>query len=40
MVYLENLVDLITACIDHSGAASETFLESDGYDLSLTGLLG
>lgn len=40
MVYLENLVDLITVCIDHPNAAGKTFLASDGNDLSLTGLLG
>ncbi len=40
MVYLENLVDLITTCIDHPNAAGKTFLASDGDDLSLTDLLG
>jgi nucleoside-diphosphate-sugar epimerase len=39
MVYLENLVDLITTCIDHPNAAGQIFLASDGDDLSLTGLL-
>ena len=40
MVYLENLVDLITTCIDHPNAEGKIFLASDGDDLSLTGLLG
>jgi len=40
MVYLENLVDLITTCIDHPNAAGKILLASDGSDLSLTGLLG
>lgn len=39
MVYLENLVDLITTCIDHPNATGQIFLASDGDDLSLTGLL-
>lgn len=38
-VALDNLVDLIITCIDHPGAANETFLVSDGEDLSTTLLL-
>jgi nucleoside-diphosphate-sugar epimerase len=39
LVALDNLVDLIVTCIDHPGAANETFLVSDGEDLSTTQLL-
>jgi len=39
LVALENLVDLIVTCIDHPAAANQTFLVSDGEDLSTTGLL-
>ena len=39
LVALENLVDLIVTCIDHPAAANETFLVSDGEDLSTTELL-
>ena len=39
MVYLGNLVDLILRCIDHPSAANETFLVSDGDDVSLRSLL-
>jgi UDP-glucose 4-epimerase len=38
-VALDNLVDLIVTCIDHPAAANQTFLVSDGEDLSITGLL-
>ena len=34
MVYLDNLVDLIIQCISHPAAAGETFLASDGDDVS------
>lgn len=34
MVGIDNLVDLIIACIDHPKAANEVFLVSDGHDLS------
>lgn len=34
LVAIDNLVDLIVACIDHPAAANETFLVSDGEDLS------
>lgn len=34
LVGIDNLVDLIVTCIDHPAAANETFLVSDGEDLS------
>lgn len=39
LVALDNLVDLIMTCIDHPAAANQTFLASDGEDLSTTMLL-
>jgi UDP-glucose 4-epimerase len=39
LVALDNLVDLILTCIDHPAAANQTFLVSDGEDLSTTQLL-
>jgi len=39
LVALDNLVDLIVTCIDHPAAANQTFLMSDGEDLSTTQLL-
>lgn len=39
LVALDNLVDLIVTCIDHPAAANQTFLASDGEDLSTTELL-
>lgn len=39
LVYLDNLVDLILVCTEHSKAADQTFLVSDGEDLSTTELL-
>ncbi|GGE57876.1 UDP-glucose 4-epimerase [Streptosporangium jomthongense] len=39
LVALDNLIDLIITCTDHPGAANETFLVSDGEDLSTTQLL-
>jgi UDP-glucose 4-epimerase len=39
LVALDNLVDLIVTCVDHSAAANQTFLVSDGEDLSTTDLL-
>ncbi|MGC7840695.1 UDP-glucose 4-epimerase family protein [Pseudomonas wayambapalatensis] len=39
LVALDNLVDLITTCMDHPAAVNQTFLVSDGEDLSTTGLL-
>lgn len=38
-VSLDNLVDLILTCILHPGAANQTFLVSDGEDLSTTEFL-
>ncbi len=38
-VFLDNLVDLIVTCINHPVAANQTFLVSDGEDLSTTELL-
>ncbi|PWE47455.1 UDP-glucose 4-epimerase family protein [Pseudomonas prosekii] len=39
LVALDNLVDLIVTCIHHPAAANQTFLVSDGEDLSTTQLL-
>lgn len=39
LVALDNLVDLIVCCLDHPAAAGETFLVSDGDDVSTTMLL-
>ena len=39
LVALDNLVDLIVTCVDHPAAANQTFLVSDGEDLSTTELL-
>jgi nucleoside-diphosphate-sugar epimerase len=39
LVGLDNLVDLILTCVDHPKAANQTFLVSDGEDLSTTELL-
>ena len=39
LVALDNLVDLIVTCIDHPAAANQTFLVSDGEDLSTTELI-
>lgn len=39
IVFLDNLVDLIIKCIAHPAAANQTFLVSDGEDLSTTELL-
>lgn len=39
LVGLENLVDLIFVCVDHPKAGNQTFLISDGEDLSTTELL-
>ena len=38
-VALDNLVSLIATCIDHPGAANQTFLVGDGEDVSTTELL-
>ena len=39
LVGLANLVDLLEQCITHPHAANQTFLASDGQDVSTTGLL-
>jgi nucleoside-diphosphate-sugar epimerase len=39
LVALDNLVDLIVTCIAHPNAGNETFLVSDGEDLSTADLL-
>ena len=39
LVYVDNLVDLIRICIEHPKAKNETFLVSDGEDVSTTLLL-
>jgi nucleoside-diphosphate-sugar epimerase len=39
MVALDNLVDLIAVCLSHPAAANQTFLVSDGEDLSTAALL-
>lgn len=39
LVALDNLLDLIVRCIGHPGAANQTFLVSDGEDLSTADLL-
>jgi nucleoside-diphosphate-sugar epimerase len=40
LVALDNLVDLIMTCLSHPAAVNQTFLVSDGEDLSTAGLLG
>jgi nucleoside-diphosphate-sugar epimerase len=39
LVGLDNLVDLIVTCLTHPAAANQTFLVSDGEDVSTTELL-
>lgn len=39
LVALDNLVDFIVTCITHPQAANQTFLVSDGYDLSTAELV-
>ena len=39
LVGIDNLVDLITTCIDHPKAANQTFLVSDNHDVSTSELL-
>lgn len=39
LVALDNLVDLIVTCLHHPAAANQTFLVSDGEDISTTDLL-
>jgi len=38
LVALDNLVDFIVTCLSHPQAANQTFLVSDGHDLSTTEL--
>ncbi len=38
-IFIDNLVDFIVTCINHPAAANQTFLVSDGEDLSTTELL-
>lgn len=39
LIALDNLVDLLITCMDHPAAANQTFLASDGEDLSTADLL-
>lgn len=39
LVAMDNLIDLILTCITHPAAANQTFLVSDGQDVSTTELL-
>ena len=39
LVALDNLVDLIVTCLEHPKAANQTFLVSDGEDMSTTQIL-
>jgi lipopolysaccharide/colanic/teichoic acid biosynthesis glycosyltransferase/dTDP-4-dehydrorhamnose reductase len=39
LVALENLIDLLVICLTHPAAANQTFLVSDGEDVSTTDLL-
>ena len=39
LVALDNLVDLLVICVKHPAAAGQTFLVSDGEDVSTTDLL-
>ncbi|NER59537.1 SDR family oxidoreductase [Pseudomonas sp. MAFF212428] len=39
LVAVDNLVDLISVCVDHPRAANQTFLVSDGEDVSTSELL-
>lgn len=39
LVAIDNLVSLITTCVDHPAAANQIFLVSDGEDLSTSDLL-
>ena len=39
LVALDNLVDLIACCVDHPKAGGQTFMVSDGEDLSTPGLI-
>ncbi|MEW5894434.1 MAG: SDR family oxidoreductase [Candidatus Omnitrophota bacterium] len=39
MIYLGNLVDAVLTCVTHPGAAGQTFLISDGHDISTPDLV-
>jgi len=39
LVALDNLVDMVTLCLSHPAAANQTFLVSDGHDVSTADLL-
>ena len=39
LIGLDNLVDLLICCVDHPAAAGQTFLVSDGEDLSTPDLI-
>jgi len=39
LIALDNVIDIISHCIDHQNAANETFLLSDGHDLSTAELV-
>ncbi|MFZ5933426.1 UDP-glucose 4-epimerase family protein [Pseudomonas sp. HS6-2] len=39
LVFVDNLVDLVMACLDHPQAANQVFLASDGQDVTLSQLL-
>lgn len=39
LVCIDNLIDLVTTCIDHPAATNQTFLVSDDEDISTTELL-
>jgi nucleoside-diphosphate-sugar epimerase len=39
LVFLDNLVDFIVTCLEHPAAANQTFLVSDGDDVSTSDLL-
>ncbi len=39
LIYLDNLVDAVIACVSHPAAAGETFLVSDGEDISTPDLM-
>jgi len=39
LIFLDNLVDMITLCVNHPAAANQTFLVSDDEDLSTSELL-
>jgi nucleoside-diphosphate-sugar epimerase len=39
LIAVDNLVDFLITCIDHPKAVNETFLVSDGHDLSVPDLI-